>query len=53
MVVTHDRPPARGQMIQVNGVKLYYEVHGHGTPLLLLHAGSLTCESLAAIPCGL
>jgi pimeloyl-ACP methyl ester carboxylesterase len=45
MVVTHDRPPARGQMIQVNGVKLYYEVHGHGTPLLLLHAGSLTCES--------
>jgi hypothetical protein len=41
--VTHDRPASGGKVIQVNGVKLYYEVHGHGTPLL--HAGSLTCDS--------
>src|SRR6266550_2634365 len=23
----------------VNGLKLYYEVHGHGEPLILLHGG--------------
>jgi pimeloyl-ACP methyl ester carboxylesterase len=32
-------------VVQTNGVNLYYEVHGQGTPLLLLHAGSLTCDS--------
>src|SRR5262245_61549686 len=45
MAVTHDRPTSGGKVIQVNGIKLYYEVHGHGTPLLLLHAGSLTSDS--------
>jgi pimeloyl-ACP methyl ester carboxylesterase len=30
---------------QTNGVNLYYEVHGQGAPLLLLHAGSLTGDS--------
>jgi pimeloyl-ACP methyl ester carboxylesterase len=27
----------RGQTVQVNGIDLYYEVHGTGEPLLLLH----------------
>ena len=26
-------------MAPVNGVDLYYEIHGEGTPLLLLHGG--------------
>jgi pimeloyl-ACP methyl ester carboxylesterase len=25
--------------VEINGTKLYYEIHGHGTPLLLLHHG--------------
>lgn len=29
--------PARGQYADVNGLKMYYEVHGTGKPLVLLH----------------
>jgi pimeloyl-ACP methyl ester carboxylesterase len=29
-----------GQYCQVNGIKLYYEIHGKGEPLLLLHGNS-------------
>jgi pimeloyl-ACP methyl ester carboxylesterase len=32
----------RGHIVQANGVNIYYEVHGQGKPLLLLHAGTLT-----------
>jgi len=28
-----------GQLANVNGIKLYYEVHGNGRPLVLLHGG--------------
>jgi len=31
--------PANGQYADVNGVHLYYEVHGTGRPLVLLHGG--------------
>ncbi len=30
---------AVGQYADVNGIKLYYEIHGTGTPLVLLHGG--------------
>ena len=26
-----------GQMVSVNGMEMYYEIHGHGDPLVLLH----------------
>lgn len=29
----------KGQYADVNGIKLYYEVHGSGRPLVLLHGG--------------
>src|SRR5712691_10348628 len=29
----------RGEYADVNGIKLYYEVHGTGHPLILLHGG--------------
>lgn len=38
-------PPAatpfagEGQIAEVNGIKLYYEIHGEGEPLLLIHGG--------------
>jgi pimeloyl-ACP methyl ester carboxylesterase len=28
-----------GQYAEVNGIKLYYEIHGTGAPLILLHGG--------------
>lgn len=31
--------PARGKYADVNGIKLYYEIHGSGRPLVLLHGG--------------
>jgi pimeloyl-ACP methyl ester carboxylesterase len=29
-----------GHYLGVNGVRIYYEVHGHGAPLFLLHGGA-------------
>jgi len=47
---------APGRYAAVNGVELYYEVHGTGTPLVLLHgglgAGSMFGESLATLARG-
>ncbi len=34
---------------EVNGVKLYYEIHGHGDPLVLLHGGIVGIPMLASI----
>jgi pimeloyl-ACP methyl ester carboxylesterase len=28
----------------VNGLKMYYEIHGKGAPLVLIHAGASTIE---------
>ena len=28
-----------GNYAQVNGINLYYEIHGKGEPLILLHGG--------------
>jgi pimeloyl-ACP methyl ester carboxylesterase len=36
-----------GQYIDVNGLKTYYEVHGEGEPLLLMHGGFCTVETFA------
>lgn len=30
---------ATGQYAEVNGIRLYYEIHGSGRPLILLHGG--------------
>ncbi|GAA5530202.1 alpha/beta hydrolase [Herpetosiphon gulosus] len=30
---------AQGHYAELNGLRLYYEIHGSGTPLLLLHGG--------------
>ncbi len=38
-----------GEYADVNGVHMYYEVHGSGRPLILLHGGLGSGESLAPI----
>jgi pimeloyl-ACP methyl ester carboxylesterase len=37
----------QGYTIQANGLNLYYEEHGQGQPLLLIHGGILTGQSWA------
>ena len=34
-----------GRYAAVNGLKMYYEIHGNGKPLVLLHGGGSTIES--------
>jgi len=36
---------APGKYANVNGLKLYYEIHGSGSPLVLLHGGGSTIKS--------
>ncbi len=37
-----------GQFVETNGVKIYYEVHGEGDPLVLLHGLTMTHEMWSA-----
>src|SRR5215203_221161 len=36
---------AKGLYANVNGLKMYYEIHGEGFPLVLIHGGGSTIES--------
>ncbi|MCU1504567.1 MAG: mhpC, partial [Ilumatobacteraceae bacterium] len=36
---------AHGAYADVNGLRMYYEIHGEGEPLLLLHGGMLTIDT--------
>ena len=35
----------KGKYADVNGLKMYYEVHGTGEPLVLLHGGISTIDN--------
>jgi pimeloyl-ACP methyl ester carboxylesterase len=37
--------PSEGHYASVNGLRMYYEVHGEGNPLLLLHGGATSIET--------
>src|SRR5882672_11558030 len=41
----NDQPQHSGRYANVNDLKLYYEVHGSGMPLVLLHGGGSTIKS--------
>jgi pimeloyl-ACP methyl ester carboxylesterase len=38
-----------GHYVRVNGIALYYEIHGSGRPLILLHGGLGAIEMFASI----
>jgi pimeloyl-ACP methyl ester carboxylesterase len=41
--------PGRGQYADVNGISLYYEIHGTGQPLVLLHGGLMSGETFGPV----
>src|SRR5687768_10961905 len=40
-----DTMHAQGKYAEVNGLRVYYEIHGKGEPLVLLHGGGSTIET--------
>src|SRR5688572_6040210 len=40
---------AAGQRVDVNGMKMYYEVSGQGDPLIVLHGAYMNIPSMGAI----
>lgn len=47
-----DRPQLsddKGTYIQVNGLRMYYESQGSGTPIILLHGGLETSQMWAPV----
>jgi pimeloyl-ACP methyl ester carboxylesterase len=40
---------AIGQYAEVNGINLYYETHGAGRPLILLHGGLMSSEAFGPV----
>ncbi|HEY4322868.1 MAG TPA: alpha/beta hydrolase [Mucilaginibacter sp.] len=47
MIMTTEIAQAQtvGQYANVNGIKMYYEIHGNGQPLVLLHGGGSTIKT--------
>ena len=48
MTTTFDTNNPAGKYAAVNGINLYYEVHGTGEPLIMLHGGFGTFEMCSA-----
>ena len=46
---TTPQMPGNGQYAEVNGINLYYETHGSGRPMILLHGGLMSGELFAPI----
>jgi pimeloyl-ACP methyl ester carboxylesterase len=45
----HRSVAARSSYASVNGLRIYYEVHGRGRPLILLHGGLGSTELLGGV----
>ena len=45
MTAMETQTKGAGQYADVNGLHMYYETHGSGRPLILLHGGLMTGES--------
>ena len=42
MTVRNSTGQSAGKYASVNGIKMYYEIHGAGQPLVLIHGGGST-----------
>jgi pimeloyl-ACP methyl ester carboxylesterase len=43
--ITSDSLTFKSGYSEVNGLKMYYEIHGHGKPLVLIHGGGSTIQT--------
>lgn len=41
----HAQPGDTGHYAEVNGIRMYYEIHGSGQPLVLIHGGGSTIQT--------
>lgn len=41
----HAQAQAQGHYADVNGIRMYYEIHGAGRPLILIHGGGSTIQT--------
>jgi pimeloyl-ACP methyl ester carboxylesterase len=41
--------PGAGNYASVNGLNMYYEIHGTGEPLVVLHGSYMTIESMGEV----
>jgi len=44
-ITTGTTAQEKGRYAEVNGLNMYYEIHGSGSPLVLLHGGGSTIDS--------
>jgi pimeloyl-ACP methyl ester carboxylesterase len=44
-----DNKKAKGNYASINGLAMYYEIHGKGMPLVLLHGGLMTIEAIGPL----
>ncbi|MBA2679392.1 MAG: alpha/beta hydrolase [Ktedonobacteraceae bacterium] len=49
MTTTSNTNNSAGKYAPVNGINLYYEIHGTGKPLIMLHGGFGTFEMLSSL----
>ena len=49
----NEQTTVQGQYAPVNGLEMYYEVHGEGAPLILLHGAYMTIERFGDLLPGL
>ena len=47
--VTNQKTSVKGEYAEVNGLKMYYEIHGTGRPLLTLHGSFLSSTVYPAL----
>jgi len=45
MADVNDTSVSQNGYSEVNGIKMYYEIYGHGKPLVLIHGGGSTIQS--------
>jgi pimeloyl-ACP methyl ester carboxylesterase len=43
--ISESRKASKTGYVPVNGIKMYYEIHGEGKPLVLVHGGGSTIET--------
>src|SRR5881398_2067599 len=53
MEAADQQPQTRTVYAPVNGLRMYYEIHGEGRPLILLHGAYMTIDTMGPILPGL